>query len=368
MKKILIIEDDITLRESITDILILEGYDVKNAENGNIGVLTAIEWVPDLIICDINMPKMNGYEVYRNIQQNETTNIIPFIFLTAKAEKEDIRYGLRLGVDDYITKPFDFDELLTTIERRLNKMERLAKSYENKYKVFFENSITGIFTLKNDNLIFINPKFAYMLGYTPNELYNINFSSLVAEQDRNLLLKKIENCLQGIDNNIHANFNMIHKSGNLIEVQLFAGRSFFNNSNLLVGVIQEITKTILEKNNQEAETANNVEIKKETSYDITDFINLIEDNKTIKIILQGELSLPNTTKIQEKIIPLIEKYEVFEINLKNVNNIDLSCLQLLYALKITLEEHNKTLIFNNDIPEQIKMLIEVSDFYEVLSN
>lgn len=368
MKKILIIEDDLSLRESITDILLLEGYDVKNAENGNAGITIAMDWLPDLIICDINMPKMNGYEVYKNLQQNETINIIPFIFLTAKAEKEDIRYGLRLGVDDYVTKPFDFDELLTTIERRLKKMERLAKSYENKYKVFFENSITGIFTLKNDNFVFINPKLAAVLGYTQAELYEIKFSTLIDEKEKNLVLKKIENCINGVDNNMHLNFSLIHKSGSLIQVQFFAGRSNFKNDNLLVGAVQEVSGNMFSEKNKHELQIETASIKTESSFDLDDFVKIIISDKTVKIILQGELSLPNTAKIQEKIIPLIENYDVFEVNLKNVNNIDLSCLQLLYALKITLDDYNKNLVFNSDIPEQIKMLIEVSDFYEVLSN
>lgn len=365
MKKLLIIEDDLSLRESITDVLILEGYDVKSADDGNIGVSIALEWIPDLIICDINMPKMNGYEVYKSIQQNETTNIIPFIFLTAKAEKEDIRYGLRLGVDDYVTKPFDFDELLTTIERRLNKIERLSKSYENKYKVFFENSITGILTVKDDQFLFINPKLAAMLGYSQSELLGLKFSDLIDDADKYLVLKKMENCINGINNNIHLKFNFIHKSGSLIAVELFAGRSFFKNSNTLVGIVHEIEKNVIknaELNDKVATTLSDEPI------DVEDYVKLVVEDKTVKVILQGELSLPNTSKIQEKIIPLIEKFDVFEINLKNVNNIDLSCLQLLYALKITLEEYNKSLYFNSEIPEPIKMLIEVSDFYEVLSN
>lgn len=125
MKKILIIEDNPDVRENLAEILMLSGYESVTAENGKIGVSKALETTPDLILCDIMMPELDGYGVLHILSRQAATADIPFLFLTAKAEKEDFRRGMSLGADDYITKPFDDTVLLQTIESRLQKSERL---------------------------------------------------------------------------------------------------------------------------------------------------------------------------------------------------------------------------------------------------
>lgn len=125
MKKILIIEDNPDLRENLAEILTLGGYEPVTAENGKTGVEKALDVAPDLILCDIMMPELDGYGVLHILSRQAKTADIPFIFLTAKAEKEDFRRGMSLGADDYITKPFDDVALLQTIESRLRKSERL---------------------------------------------------------------------------------------------------------------------------------------------------------------------------------------------------------------------------------------------------
>ncbi len=125
MKKILIIEDHTGIRENLGEILTLANYDVLLAENGKIGVALAQAHLPDLVLCDIMMPELDGYGVLHLLSRQASTADIPFIFLTAKAEKEDFRRGMSLGADDYITKPFDDVALLQTIEARLAKSERL---------------------------------------------------------------------------------------------------------------------------------------------------------------------------------------------------------------------------------------------------
>jgi CheY-like chemotaxis protein len=125
MKKILIIEDNADVRENLAEILVLGGYEAATAENGKIGVERALHEVPDLILCDVMMPELDGFGVLHLLSKNQKTADVPFIFLTAKAEKEDFRRGMSLGADDYITKPFDDVALLQTIETRLAKSERL---------------------------------------------------------------------------------------------------------------------------------------------------------------------------------------------------------------------------------------------------
>ncbi len=135
MKKILVIEDNDEVRDNIAEILELSGYEVITAENGKVGTAIAIEQLPDLIICDIMMPVLDGYGVVYLLNQHPKTNSIPFIFLTAKSEKTDFRKGMELGADDYITKPFEGIELLKAVEMRLHKAEavkqQLARDLES---------------------------------------------------------------------------------------------------------------------------------------------------------------------------------------------------------------------------------------------
>lgn len=133
MKKILLIEDDEILRENTAIFLKLKKFEVLTAGDGPEGIELAVKEQPDMIICDITMPKMSGYEVLENIRKNPDTSIIPFIFLTAKAEKDDYRKGLQLGVDDYISKPFSYNELLSAIELRLSKAENVIRTVTSRY-------------------------------------------------------------------------------------------------------------------------------------------------------------------------------------------------------------------------------------------
>jgi CRP/FNR family cyclic AMP-dependent transcriptional regulator len=125
--RILVIEDNKEVRENISEILELSDYTVVTADNGKMGVETALEDHFDLIVCDIMMPQLDGYGVLHLLNKHMATRNIPFIFLTAKSEKADFRKGMEMGADDYLTKPFDGMELLTAIEVRLKKSDEAAK-------------------------------------------------------------------------------------------------------------------------------------------------------------------------------------------------------------------------------------------------
>jgi len=141
-KKILVIEDNTDVRENICEILELDGYDVVSAENGKIGVRQAATEVPDLILCDVMMPELDGFGVLKILSNNPKTKNIPFIFLTAKSERQDFRKGMGLGADDYIVKPFDDTELLEAITIRLNKRAQLksdAPIQDSKIQMLFSD-------------------------------------------------------------------------------------------------------------------------------------------------------------------------------------------------------------------------------------
>ena len=121
MKTILLIEDNHDIRENTNEMLELEGYEVLVAMNGKTGLALAKEKIPDLILCDIMMPEANGYEVLNGLKNDHSTVNIPFIFLTASAEKSEVEAGLGMGADGYIRKPFEPDELFGTILECLRK-------------------------------------------------------------------------------------------------------------------------------------------------------------------------------------------------------------------------------------------------------
>src|SRR5690606_30593176 len=127
-KKVLLIEDDVSLRGNTSEILELSGYEVIVASNGKMGVEKAIQLHPDIIVCDIMMPELDGYGVLELLFKIENTKSIPFIFLSAKTDRKDVRLGMNLGADDYITKPFNEDDLITAIESRLAKAAILKEN------------------------------------------------------------------------------------------------------------------------------------------------------------------------------------------------------------------------------------------------
>ena len=148
MNSILVIEDNENIRENTAEILELAGYKVYTAENGKKGVEIALKEIPSVIVCDIMMPELDGYGVLHLLKKNTSTENIPFIFLTAKTERSDMRKGMEMGADDYITKPFDDIELLKAIETRLKKSAIIQNQYPSS-----SHGITSFFNdIKNNGL------------------------------------------------------------------------------------------------------------------------------------------------------------------------------------------------------------------------
>ena len=167
MTTILIIEDETAIRELISELLFLEGFDVVEAINGKEGIAIAQSVLPDLIICDVMMPEIDGHGVLEALQKNPQTATIPFIFLTAKGTRQDVRYAMNLGADDYLIKPFSNEELLEVIQIRLRKKEIVNQQYIEKLE---ENKEKISHLLYHD-----------LLTNLPNQLsLRENFESLVA--------------------------------------------------------------------------------------------------------------------------------------------------------------------------------------------
>src|SRR5882757_176608 len=130
MKKILVIEDEPEMRRNITALLRYKAYEAIAAANGRLGVEMAGREKPDLILCDVMMPELDGYGVLRALQADSALASIPFIFLTAKGEKDDLRSGMNLGADDYLTKPVGNEELVQAIETRLSRAAQTKREFK----------------------------------------------------------------------------------------------------------------------------------------------------------------------------------------------------------------------------------------------
>ena len=172
MKKILIIEDEPEMRRNITMLLRYRGYEPIVAENGRKGLELAQREKPDLILCDVMMPELDGHGVLHALQQDAELALIPFIFLTAKGEKEDLRNGMELGADDYLTKPVANTELVRAIEARLRRSQQQA---QREFKPDFSSTEPllklGLTARATETLLWLaqgktNPDIATILGIT----------------------------------------------------------------------------------------------------------------------------------------------------------------------------------------------------------
>ena len=187
MRKLLVIDDHDDIRENIAEILALAGYEVFTAPNGKRGVETALKENPELVICDIMMPELDGYGVLHLLRKNESTLETPFIFLTAKTERADFRKGMEMGADDYITKPFDDIELLNAIEIRLKKNDIIQAKYSGDEKgaseLITQLSASGVLRLDvnaAETQEIGKKMFLYQEGKRPRGLYFLKSGKIKA--------------------------------------------------------------------------------------------------------------------------------------------------------------------------------------------
>ncbi|WP_223550341.1 response regulator [Aestuariivivens sp. NBU2969] len=201
MKTVLLVEDDDILRENTAELLELSNYKVLKASNGKIGVKLAKKHLPNIIVCDIMMPELDGYSTLEILSKHHRTKHIPFIFLSAKTERHEVRKGMNLGADDYITKPFTEDDIISAIESRLAKVSILQElnhySTDNKYVKPQESEIKTLNDLKiffddyGDEFKFNKDEIIYREGDHSNFIYLISYGSVkcfrIDEQGKELV-------------------------------------------------------------------------------------------------------------------------------------------------------------------------------------
>lgn len=132
VKTILVVEDDDQVRSMMVKLLAREGFRTVEASNGQLGLRMAREYIPDLIISDVEMPGLDGHAMLRELRADPTTAIIPFVFLTGRGDRDDVRFGMNIGADDYVTKPFELDEVLGAVQSRLARRDALAARFQEK--------------------------------------------------------------------------------------------------------------------------------------------------------------------------------------------------------------------------------------------
>jgi PAS domain S-box-containing protein len=268
--KILIIEDDPMILETTVDFLNEEGFEVYTATNGIEGIQKAIEIIPDLIISDITMPLKNGYEVCKTLQLIPETSTIPFIFLTAKIQKDDQRLGMHLGADDYLTKPFDYSELLQSISMRLEKHEHYLKQNDDKFHALIDNPVAGVYIYADNKFTYANSKLSEIIGYNKEEMKFFSFEDLVYNDESNENLEKIHKCIKGLHSSVHTELIITKKDQTPAVIELSGIIIKIKGKECLMG-------NIIEKN---SETATKLIIGKNTSKSVlsdreTDVLQLI---------------------------------------------------------------------------------------------
>jgi PAS domain S-box-containing protein len=242
MKKILIIDDDIVLRETTAYFIKGQNFEVFTAEDGLVGVQQTLRHLPDLILCDISMPNMNGLDFYKTIKQIKATSTIPLVFISALTESEDVRAGMKLGADDYITKPFDFYELLRVINTRLAKYNKIKEINDEKFNTIINHPTIGIFIYQNGKFIFYNPPLANIFGYEYDDFSSLNFEKLLDDKNSNKIqfLNDFDRCLRELESSISLKFEAIHKTLNTVFVELIGSVITYKGRPSIIGNITKI--------------------------------------------------------------------------------------------------------------------------------
>ena len=240
-KKILIIEDDILLSRTLKNVLIAYGYEAVGADSGAEGIQKAYEFSPDLILCDINMSPIDGYQVYNILNDSSVTNKIPFIYITGKSDLEDIRIGMELGVDDYIVKPFSNEELLKSIRVRLAKYEKLVNIGKSDYKALVELSPNGIFIFDGETIYEINNSFSQTTGLSVEDFRRMTFKDIIDDKSYASVQSKVLKCINGLQKSFDEQITIIRYDREPIPCKLYVTTSQkIRGFTLLIGLIEPV--------------------------------------------------------------------------------------------------------------------------------
>ncbi len=238
MKKILLIESDPKLLNQTNEFLESNNFEVIVTSEGTAGIQKALEFLPDIILCDSEARGLNGYEIFNTLLQINSTAIIPFVFLMNKATNEDVRAAMNLGADDYLEKPFDQNDLLKLIETRLQKQEMIIGLADEKFNTLMEYSTDGIFIYQDEKLSYVNKKFCEFVSYSKRELIGMNLVNIIYKDDIHLVIDKISRLLKGIHKDIQTEFRALTGDQKNITFLLTGSCINVNGKKSIVGAIK----------------------------------------------------------------------------------------------------------------------------------
>lgn len=236
--KILVIEDDPIQLKIIHNILTSENYDVCVANNGALGIQKAFEYNPDLILCDINMESIDGYQVYNVLKESSLIDHIPFIFISGNSELDDIRFGLDLGADDYFAKPFNAEVLVQAITKRICRFKKLKDVGKREFDALFQLSPNGIFLFDEHAIFDANPALIHILGLKSDNLTSYSIKDIIDPVSFHGIEDRINRCSKGLLNSFSEMVYLRSEGKNKTEVKLFISvYEKFTGYSLMIGLV-----------------------------------------------------------------------------------------------------------------------------------
>ena len=352
-KKILIIEDDVTFLKTLKNLLKANGYVVEVASTGAEGIQKAYEYMPDLVLCDINMSPIDGYQVYNVLRDSSLTKRIPFIFITGRSGLEDIRFGLELGADDYITKPFQNEDLLKSIKTRLEKYEYLVNIGKSKYEAFVEYSPYGIFLFDGITIYESNQAFLDIVGCSNDGLTQLSLTNLIESSHYDRVERKINKCKNGVLNNFHEKVTVQSVIGEHKDFILYVSPSLkYKGFSLLTGLLVPVNE---QDDSYHIEYKRFVDILKEEDIRVTDHLT----NR-----LQKEFNSCSSTKhVQTSFVEILDTE--IEFSRRELEVLRLSCkglpiksiaIQLCISDR-TVESHRASLMEKTESKNIVEVII-----------
>jgi len=243
MNSILIIDPDENFLNEATDYLKQSGYRVIAVQNGATGVQRALQYTPDIILCDIHPEDLSGHEVFDMVRQINSTAIIPFIFLSNKKSYDELRSAMSLGMDDCLVKPFDFKELKRTIEVRLERQEKIMQQVDEKFNILIDNANVAIYIYQDEKLNYVNQKFCEILGYSKRELVGMNVVNIVYKDDIHLVMEKINRAFKALQDELEVKFRAIRRNQEIVNLRLAGNIVTIQGKKSLVGSVTKASET-----------------------------------------------------------------------------------------------------------------------------
>lgn len=343
--KILVIEDDQRLSKTIRNVLLQHGYDICCAENGAVGIQKAFEYNPDLILCDIQMTPVDGYQVYHVLKESSILDHVPFIYITGSSELQDIRFGMDLGADDYFVKPFDNDRLIKAVERRLAKYTKLRESGKREFKALFNLSPNGIFLFDGQVIFDANPAMLANLKLNKDKLTSYTIEQILEPASFSKIREKLNWCINGMEQSFNETVRLVSSDGQFVEAPFYvAVYEKFSAYSLMIGLVTFNSK----KNDQ-------------TDVFISDFLRVLKRENVVVTESLGDRLAEVFTKHRVKIKDIDPQFfsqREYEVLCLSMEGLPIKAIaDKLYISDRTVEKHRANLMEKTNSNNMIEVII-----------